>query len=291
MDAGHDGRRFAKSISVQASPDQIWDTMVDPLALSWMVVRCFYTVPAPALPGANSEFRCWWRRLETGRLTSGVFEVVMLEPQRHLRYVELARRALSFELTLEPESGSCRVEVAGFWNDMESAGAVKKLVRRWARHLPKAVRAGRIADQAAPLHLLNGPGYRPHEAHHEIDISAPLDTIWAAVDDPAGVLPHAPGIQRRWRADVGGNQLSFSIYQLNGPRAICTLEHVIRHEEHRVTTRSTHSEEEHRLVPHGTGAKLILVQRWSRRLPTKREAMDKHATNWLSIVKAAAEGR
>jgi hypothetical protein len=111
-----------------------------------------------------------WRRAPNGALVGGVFDVVAVEQHRRLRYVELASSALLFEFTLAPEPGGCRVEVAGWWHEEESAGAVKRLVRRWVQRLPNVVFT-RVDPLLTPLHLLEGPGPRPRELVRQIDKS------------------------------------------------------------------------------------------------------------------------
>jgi hypothetical protein len=280
---------FARSVSLHAAPAVVWDALLDPHALSWMVVGCSFTAAVPKLSESDAELRCWWTRCDYRALGSGVFEIEELEPRRRLTFRELARRAMQFEFTLEPDAAGCRVEIVGIGKGWDSAGAVRKLVKRWVHRLPKAIRASATAEPPSPGRVIDGAGPRPLAAVQSIEVSAPLDVIWAAVDDPNGSIVHSPRVIRQWRAQIAETEYSFSIMEPKGPRTVCSVSEVIRHADHHVTTRGAFWEIEHHLEAQGTGGRLFATYRWSRHLRVTRAAMENDLNDWMSSVKVAAE--
>ena len=294
MGAGSHERRFARTVKVKASPERIWETLTDPFALSWMAAGCLYTAPVPPTSETSSDLRCYWRRASNSMLVGGVVEVEVREDGRRLQYLDLsASRPLRFEFTLVPKGSGCRVEVAGIWNQARylprSVGTPKHQVWRTAELLRGAVSWGPESEPEFSFYALDGSGARPQELVRRVDISAPLDVIWAVADDPDGSLVNSPTVVRQWRLQASDAELFFAVNRNDAGEVGCNVSQVLRHAEHHVTTRSSMEEVEYRLLPRGDGGELTIIHRWDERVRLIPEAAGENHDAWLLRVKAAAE--
>jgi len=267
---------------------------VDPFSLSWMARGCLYTVPAPGASDASTDLRCCWFRARNGTILGSVVEVAILDERRRVRYLDPASpNSLRFEFTVQPKKAGCRVEVAGLWNQPgfmpRSIGTPKWLVYWRAEQLQSAVLKAPEPVPDFPLYVLEGAREGRQEWASGIDISAPLDVIWAVVDDPDGSLLNSPEVVRQWRSITTDAELFFSVHRLESGGLGCAVSQVIRHADHHVTTKHPNAEVEYRLRPRLEGGELTMTHRWDPSDMASREAVAERADSWLSRVKAAAE--
>jgi hypothetical protein len=158
-----------------------------------------------------------------------------------------------------------------------------------AEQLPGAVLKGPESPPDFPAYLLDGASEARHELVSAIEVSAPLDVIWAVADDPDGSLLNSPEMVRQWRSISTDTELSFAVSRLESGGLSCGVSRVVRHGGYHVTAKHPKAEVEYRLRPHLEGGELTMIQRWDPSDTATREWRPEQADVWLSRVKAAAE--
>lgn len=277
-------RRAAVSTFVVDHPaDRVFQTLIDPLAVRWIIAQCAYAAAAPGPTDEPGALRCCWLdRVRGGVRQVAVVELETAQPNELVRYIDRsapgsARSTTEFRLTAQ--GGATLVELTA------PAG-------RHGRTLEAGLNAalsGSIPRPVNPQIVTLVPGAGAKKQVHEVVISGSPKRVWKTLEDAASPF-ELDGSEPlvTWQSHLGELEFDYCISRTTHRSLGAIVIRVIPHGPFHVTTiDSTGMEIDHQLLPHEGACLLRSTYRWT--IPIRSRGVRKAAARWQAEVKAIAE--
>jgi hypothetical protein len=294
-----DTRPAVTSTFVLEKPvDLVWETLLDPAALMWLLPKAVYSIALPERVGGIGELRGGWvDRVRKGVRLSSVWEVACDEEARRVTFHERGHpnRRLTLSFQLSSEAGETRVVIdlvhdhprwkwwatplIGRPNQTSLKGLEERLRKATEGELPEAINGQRMTM---------APGTGAKKQANAIVISAAPKLIWTIVNDKDATLVPAPDRLASWRRVIDGVEFLFTFRRAANGGVICSMARVTVDGPYRVTTVDALGVEVlYELLPKDGDCLLRTTHGWTALLKSKD--IRKAAELWLQQVKAIAE--
>jgi hypothetical protein len=291
-----DTRPAATSTFVLEQPvDTVWDTLIGPAAMMWLLPKAIYSIVAPEPRGDGGELRgVWVDRVRKGIRLSSVWELIRDEPGRRVTFLDRSRPdrplSLGFQLSSIDGGTQVRVDVAHgypWW----STPIIGRLNQRSLQGVQERLRLATGGDAVEPLNgqsMTMAPGTGAKKQTNAIVISAAPRRVWKIVNDKDATLLPAPDRLASWRREIDGVEFIFTFDGDPSGRVVCSVARVLVDGPYRVTTvDATGLEILHELLPKDADCLLRATHRWTALRRSKD--LRKDAEHWLQQVKEIAE--
>jgi hypothetical protein len=278
------------------SVDTVWETLVDPAAVMWLLPKALYFIASPVPIDDAGELRgVWVDRVRKGVRLSSVWALTRDEQSRRVTFQERGRpdRHLSLSFQLSGEGDGTRVQIGlththPRWRWWETPligkpgqGALQGLEERLHR-----AASGEIPAPINGQSMTMAPGTGAKKQNHGIVIAAAPKHVWTIVEDKQAILP-TPDRLASWRRLIEGVEFIFTFDRHPGGALDCSMARVIMDGPYRLTTVDARGVEILReLLPKDGDCLLRTTHRWTALLKSKD--IRTSAELWLKQVKEIA---